>query len=66
MGINALKGTKDIFGEDIRKLLWLESTIRNLCVDFGFNEIRTPVFELTHLFQRGVGDTPSTKADQTS
>ncbi|OOB79200.1 MAG: histidine--tRNA ligase [Epulopiscium sp. Nuni2H_MBin001] len=57
MGINALKGTKDIFGEDIRKLLFLESTIRNLCVDFGFNEIRTPIFELTHLFQRGVGDT---------
>ncbi len=55
--IRALKGTKDIFGEDMRKWLDIEDIIRNLCDDFGFNQIRTPIFELTKLFKRGVGET---------
>ncbi len=57
MQIKALNGTKDIYGEDMRKWLDMENTIRGLCEDFGFNQIRTPIFELTTLFQRGVGDT---------
>lgn len=57
MQIKALKGTKDIYGEEMRKWLDMENTIRGLCEDFGFNQIRTPIFELTTLFQRGVGDT---------
>ena len=55
--IRALKGTKDIFGEDMRKWLDIEEIIRNLCDDFGFNQIRTPIFEFTKLFKRGVGET---------
>ena len=55
--IRALRGTKDIFGVDMKAWHNLESVIRDLCTDFGFNEIRTPVFELTNLFQRGVGET---------
>ena len=55
--IRALKGTKDIFGEEMRKWLDLEDIIRNLCDDFGFNQIRTPIFEFTKLFKRGVGET---------
>lgn len=57
MEIRALKGTKDIFGEEMRKWLDMEETIRQLCDDFGFTQIRTPMFEFTNLFQRGVGDT---------
>ena len=57
MEIRALKGTKDIFGEEMRKWLEMEELIRNLCKDFGFSQIRTPIFEFTHLFQRGVGET---------
>ncbi len=57
MEIRALKGTKDIFGEEMRKWLDMEETIRNLCNDFGFSQIRTPIFEFTNLFQRGVGET---------
>ena len=57
MQIKALKGTKDIYGEEMRRWLKLESTIRQLCEDFGFSQIRTPIFEMTTLFQRGVGDT---------
>lgn len=55
--IRALKGTKDIFGDEMRKWLDIEEIIRNLCDDFGFNQIRTPVFEFTKLFKRGVGET---------
>lgn len=55
--IRALRGTKDIFGADIKAWHNLEKVVRNLCTDFGFNEIRTPVFEFTNLFQRGVGET---------
>ncbi|WP_029488188.1 histidine--tRNA ligase [Candidatus Epulonipiscium viviparus] len=55
MAINALKGTKDIFGTEIRNLQKVESIIREVCENFGIGEIRTPIFELTHLFQRGVG-----------
>lgn len=57
MEIKALKGTKDIFGDEMRKWLDMESLIRELCDDFGFTQIRTPIFEFTNLFQRGVGET---------
>lgn len=55
--IRALKGTKDIFGEEMRKWLDIEASIRDLCEDFGFEQIRTPIFEMTKLFKRGVGET---------
>ena len=57
MELRALKGTKDIFGDEMRKWLDVEEIIRNLCDQFGFNQIRTPMFEYTDLFARGVGDT---------
>lgn len=57
MELRALKGTKDIFGDEMRKWLQVEEIIRGLCDDFGFNQIRTPMFEYTDLFARGVGDT---------
>lgn len=57
MELRALKGTKDIFGDEMRKWLEVEEIIRGLCDDFGFNQIRTPMFEYTDLFARGVGET---------
>lgn len=51
------KGTNDIFGEDIFKWQQLELLIRNTCKNFGFEEIRTPIFEYLNLFKRGVGET---------
>ena len=35
---------------------YLEETMRQLAIDYGFREIRTPVFEQTDLFIRGVGE----------
>ena len=51
------KGTKDALPSDIYKWHYLEGKIRDLTSLYGFREIRTPVFEHTELFLRGVGDT---------
>jgi histidyl-tRNA synthetase len=49
------KGTKDILPDEIRKWHYVEKTIREVCNLFNFSEIRTPTFEYTELFSRGVG-----------
>ena len=53
----APKGTADILPDSSYKWQYIEAIIRKLCTDFGVKEIRTPVFEHTELFARGVGDT---------
>lgn len=57
MIIKAPKGTKDILPSEIYKWQYVEKKIAELCNNFGYKEIRLPVFEHTELFQRGVGDT---------
>lgn len=54
---NAPKGTKDILPEQAYKWHYIEEAFADICRRYGFEEIRTPVFEHTELFQRGVGDT---------
>jgi histidyl-tRNA synthetase len=49
------KGTKDILPKDINKWHFAEKTIREVTALFNFSEIRTPAFEYTDLFNRGVG-----------
>lgn len=53
---NAPRGTKDILPETVGDWLYIEKEIRDLCKRFGYQEIRTPVFEHTELFQRGIGE----------
>ncbi|MCG8499449.1 MAG: histidine--tRNA ligase [Firmicutes bacterium] len=53
----APKGTKDALPEVSYKWQYVERLIREICASYGYQEIRTPVFEHTELFQRGVGDT---------
>lgn len=55
--IQLVKGTKDIFGDEVRLWQEIETTIRNTCDIFGIGEMRTPTFEFTELFIRGVGET---------
>lgn len=55
--INIPKGTKDTLPQDSYKWQYVESTAREIASLFRLNEIRTPTFEHTELFQRGVGDT---------
>lgn len=53
----AIKGTKDVLPNDVHKNQYIESTCLSVASNYGYKEIRTPVFEHTELFQRGVGDT---------
>lgn len=53
----AIKGTKDVLPNDVHKNQYIEATALGVAEQFGYKEIRTPVFEHTELFQRGVGDT---------
>ena len=54
---NAPKGTKDMMPDQAYKWHYIEEAFAEICRTYGFEEIRTPVFEHTELFQRGVGDT---------
>lgn len=53
----AIKGTQDTLPSDSYKIRFVEQTISEIAGNYGFKEIRTPVFEHTELFNRSVGDT---------
>jgi len=55
--IKAQKGTKDILPTEIEQWQNLEEKALEVFTKAGFKEIRTPIFEATELFARGVGDT---------
>lgn len=55
--INIPKGTKDVLPNQSYKWQYIEETAREVARAFNFKEVRTPVFEHTELFQRGVGET---------
>lgn len=55
--ISIPKGTKDVLPADSYRWHYLESTIRRITSLYHLQEIRTPIFEHTELFLRGVGDT---------
>ncbi len=55
--INIPKGTKDVLPQDSYKWQYVEGVAREVAKLFRLQEIRTPTFEHTELFQRGVGDT---------
>ena len=55
--INIPKGTKDMLPSEAYKWHYVERIARETAANFGFKEIRTPMFEHTELFLRGVGET---------
>jgi histidyl-tRNA synthetase len=54
--IKAITGTKDILPSEISKWYLLETTVRNIFINYNYKEIRTPVFEETLLFARSIGE----------
>lgn len=54
--IKAITGTKDILPSEIRKWYHLENIVKRIFQNFNYKEIRTPVFEETALFARGIGE----------
>lgn len=54
--VEAVKGTRDILPEEIGRWHYVEDAARAVFGLYGFGEIRTPIFESTELFQRGIGE----------
>ncbi|NEF23087.1 histidine--tRNA ligase [Staphylococcus aureus] len=50
------RGTQDILPEDSKKWRYIENQLDELMTFYNYKEIRTPIFESTDLFARGVGD----------
>ena len=57
MLITVPRGTQDILPEVSANWQYIEQTVREICSLYGYKEIRTPVFEYTELFLRGIGET---------
>ena len=57
MVITMPRGTQDILPEESKKWQYIEDKLRKISDSFCYEEIRTPMFESTELFSRGVGDT---------
>lgn len=53
--IKAIRGTRDLFGEDLRYKRWIEDTALRVLEAAGAQEIETPIFEEAAVFERGVG-----------
>lgn len=54
--IQALRGTRDILPEEIRYWQQVEAVVRDIFGKAAYQEIRTPIFEQTSLFERGIGE----------
>ncbi len=52
----APRGTNDILPSTIKAWRYVEQVMREVCKEFNYEEIRTPIFEHTELFKRGIGD----------
>lgn len=57
VSIQKPKGTQDFLPGSVETWQYIEKTARDVCRRFRYKEIRTPIFEHTELFQRGVGET---------
>ncbi len=57
MKIKKVRGVKDILPGEIEKWQWVESITHSVFSNYGFKEIRVPIFEYTNLFSRGIGET---------
>ena len=54
--IKAVRGTRDLLPPETALWNHVEATARAVFARYGFGEIRTPIFEVTELFARGVGE----------
>lgn len=54
--IKAIRGTKDILGEEALKYTYVSEVAQKLFENYGYQYIKTPIFEETDLFKRGIGE----------
>ena len=57
MKIQAPKGTRDLLPQESYQWQYIEGKLREIAGKYNIREVRTPIFEHTELFLRGVGDT---------
>jgi histidyl-tRNA synthetase len=57
MGFQKPKGTQDLLPGVVERWQFIEAKAREICRRYNYSEIRTPLFEGTELFKRGVGET---------
>lgn len=50
------KGTYDVYGEKGNKIIYLENLLRAMMEKYNYEYVRTPIFEMSELFHRGVGE----------
>lgn len=56
MTIRPVRGTRDVYGDELRAFAFVEQTAKDMAERYGYGEIRTPVFEFTEVFARGIGE----------
>ena len=54
--IKAVRGTKDIIGEEAKKYVYISNVAQKMFENYGYNFVKTPIFEETELFKRGIGE----------
>ena len=59
------KGTYDVYGQYGKNLLYLRDLIQALMGKYNYQYIRTPMFESSELFHRGVGETTDIVSKET-
>lgn len=57
MELRAVRGTKDLFGSDIKKFNYIVNLAKKISELYNFKEIITPIFEFSDIFERNLGDT---------
>lgn len=65
MSIQKPKGTYDVYGDYGKKILYLEDLIKALMTKYNYDYVRTPLFESSDLFHRGVGETSDIVSKET-
>jgi histidyl-tRNA synthetase len=56
MKLKIVKGTRDLYGDDVARFQYIEKKAREVFSIYGYEEIRNPIFEKTELFAHGVGE----------
>jgi histidyl-tRNA synthetase len=54
--IQSIRGTKDLLPDEIKNWQYLENVCKTISERYGYEEIRTPIFEKTEVFSRGIGE----------
>ena len=59
------KGTYDLYGSQMKKWQYVSRVVDEVMDRYNYGLIRTPIFESTELFHRGVGDTTDIVSKET-